>query len=193
MVLMKGIIYARQSKKEHEENSYSIPGQIDDMTKIAQARNIELPNEPITDPATRGKKIHRPGIDKLIREYIDDEEKKVDCILTTDIDRLGRNKTETFYFIGILSEVNVNIITRSRDYNIAKNPDDFIMAAIECRDAKRKVCRSGRGLRAGKERDSRTVCGSRVLFLRDMIKKWNGLMMAKRKKFAYVKTLRWCQ
>lgn len=147
---MKGIIYARQSKKEHEENSYSIPGQIDDMTKIAQARNIELPNEPITDPATRGKKIHRPGIDKLIREYIDDEEKKVDCILTTDIDRLGRNKTETFYFIGILSEVNVNIITRSRDYNIAKNPDDFIMAAIECRDAEKEGMQIGSRTQSGK-------------------------------------------
>jgi len=147
---MRGIIYARQSKKEEEENSYSISSQIDDMTKIAKEHNIELLYEPITEPATRGYKIHRPGIDKLIREHIDDEEKRINCVLTVDVDRLGRNETETFYFMGILSGVHINILTKSREYNIEKNSDDFIMAAIDCHSAKKEGIKIGLRTQSGK-------------------------------------------
>jgi DNA invertase Pin-like site-specific DNA recombinase/uncharacterized protein YbaR (Trm112 family) len=147
---MRGIIYARQSKKEQEENSYSIQGQIDDMTKIAQEHNIELLYEPLTDPATRGYKIHRPGIDKLIREHIDDDGKKIDFVLTVDVDRLGRNESETLYFMGILSEVHINILTKSREYNLEKNPDDFIIAAIDCHNAKKEGIKIGLRTQSGK-------------------------------------------
>ena len=147
---MKGIIYARQSKKEQEENSYSIPGQIDDMEKVGQEENIELPYPPITDPATRGNKIHRPGIDKLIKEYIDDEKKEVKCVLTTDVDRLGRNERETFYFISILNEVGVSIRTKTRWYDITKNPDDFIIAAVDVHNAQREGKKIGLRTQSGK-------------------------------------------
>jgi len=127
---MRGIIYARQSKKEQEENSYSIKSQIEDMTKFAQEHNIELPYPPIVDLGVSGKQTIRPGTEKLW-EYVNGENKLIDCILVLDADRLGRHKVESLYFMWILNENQVKVITKDRQYDMAEKPTDYIVAAMD--------------------------------------------------------------
>lgn len=127
---MRGLIYARQSKKEDEENSYGIPSQIDEMTEYAQQHKIELPYEPIIDRGISGQSIHRAGISQVKKLVKQDDQ--LDCLLVVHVNRIGRHVIEPLIFAWELNNNAIDIVTKNRTYNINKNPEDVILLIIDC-------------------------------------------------------------
>jgi DNA invertase Pin-like site-specific DNA recombinase/transposase-like protein len=127
---MRGIIYARQSKKEEEENSYSIPSQIDEMTEYAQQHKIEFPHEPIIDRGISGQSIHRDGIEKVLKLIKQDDQ--LDCFLVVDVDRIGRFGIEPLFFMWILNNQGIKIISKDREYDMINNPTDIVLSSVDC-------------------------------------------------------------
>ena len=127
---MKGLIYARQSKKEEKENSYSIPAQIKESTDYANAHKIELPYPPIVERGKSGQRIQREGIIQSFNLISKDPE--LSYFLVTDVDRIGRHEVDPLFFMWLLNYKHVTIIANGREYNITKDPVDVIISAADC-------------------------------------------------------------
>ena len=149
---MRGIIYARQSKKEQRENSYSIPSQIDEMTQYATSNEIELPYEPIVDAGKSGQKIQREGLEKCLK--LIDSDPQINCFLVIDVDRIGRHEVDPLFFMWILNYRNVKIISKLRKYDIKEDPADVILSAVDCY----------KGYREGRDIGERTQRGKKARF-----------------------------
>lgn len=156
------LIYVRVSSHEQtnngdeEENTDdddteydqgSIEGQIEELQKIADRKDLELAHEPIRDEAQSGTNFDRAGIKKVFKLA---QKPEVGYLLVEKIDRLGRTAPETLYFIHLLqSKYDVSLITASGETDIG-SVDGLTQATL--RSLMAEVQNNLRTAKAQKER-----------------------------------------
>ncbi len=87
-------LYPRVSGHEQEDN-YSIPDQIDRMTKYCESRDWMV-YKIYTDSGFTGSNMERPGLQDMMKDV---ENGKLDMVLVYKLDRLSRSQKDTLYLI----------------------------------------------------------------------------------------------
>ena len=92
----KAGIYLRLSKDdENSGESASISNQRNIVTEYAKSNNIIISEEYIDDGYS-GTNFDRPGFNRMISDV---KNGTINCVITKDLSRLGRNSTKTLEFI----------------------------------------------------------------------------------------------
>lgn len=92
----KAGIYLRLSKDdENSGESASISNQRNIVTEYAKSNNIIISEEYIDDGYS-GTNFDRPGFNRMISDI---KNGTINCVITKDLSRLGRNSTKTLEFI----------------------------------------------------------------------------------------------
>ncbi len=91
-LLYKTAIYLRLSKDDDDKSeSVSIATQRSILQDFARANNFRIVDEYVDDGYS-GTNYNRPEFQRLVRDI---EQKKIDCVMTKDLSRLGRNSART--------------------------------------------------------------------------------------------------
>lgn len=112
-------IYTRLSKDDgNEGESISIDTQKHFLTKYVQEQNWQL-SEIYVDDGFSGTNFERPAFKRMIKDI---EDNKLDCVITKDLSRLGRNYLECGYYLEIFfPEHNVRYIALSDSVDTISN------------------------------------------------------------------------
>lgn len=89
--------YMRLSRDDGDEaESESIENQRDIIDNYIEEReDLEIIGEYVDDGFT-GTNFNRPGFQKMLNDI---EENKIDCIITKDLSRFGRDHIDTGYYL----------------------------------------------------------------------------------------------
>ena len=112
-------IYTRLSKDDGTDGeSISIDTQKHLLTKYVQEQNWQIA-EIYVDDGFSGTNFERPDFKRMIKDI---EENKLDCVITKDLSRLGRNYLECGYYLEIFfPEHNVRYIALSDSVDTISN------------------------------------------------------------------------
>ena len=88
-------LYPRVSTQEQAKEGYSIPEQIERLTKYCEAMQWTV-YKIYTDPGYSGGDMNRPGLKDMIRDV---EAGKLDKVIVYKLDRLSRSQKDTLYLI----------------------------------------------------------------------------------------------
>jgi DNA invertase Pin-like site-specific DNA recombinase len=105
----------------------SISEQLRILEELAKEKGIDLPYEQIIEIES-GMDFPRKGISKILDIA---ENKPLDYVLVLRLDRLGRDMTETPYFMKQLFERGVKILAPEKMYSFS-DPLEIIQAVFEC-------------------------------------------------------------
>jgi len=95
---LKVAVYCRLSKEDEErEQSESIKNQETSLLNYARERNWKV-MESYLDDGYSGTSFERPGFQRMIRDIQDG---LIDCVITKDYSRLGREHIQTSYYTEI--------------------------------------------------------------------------------------------
>jgi len=103
----RAILYARVSTDDQAEEGYSVPEQIRDLTRYAEAKSYDL-GEPIIDDGYSSRTMNRPGL-ALVREMA--AEGAFDILLVTKWNRLFRRGAYQDLFIAEMKLAGVEVIS----------------------------------------------------------------------------------
>lgn len=109
----RGIILIRVSSRDQAKEGYSIPGQRRWAEKTASSNEIELPHEPIILEGISAKNF---PVEWEKVEWLIQEDKNLTDVLVIDLDRIGREASETICFILRLLRKGITIVTKEREY-----------------------------------------------------------------------------
>lgn len=89
--------YMRLSRDDGDDReSESIENQRDIIDNYTQGKeDLEIVQEYVDDGFT-GTNFNRPGFQKMLQDI---EEGKIDCIITKDLSRFGRDHIDTGYYL----------------------------------------------------------------------------------------------
>lgn len=89
--------YMRLSREDGDDReSESIENQRDIIDNYIQGKEeLEILQEYVDDGFT-GTNFNRPGFQKMLKDI---EERKIDCIITKDLSRFGRDHIDTGYYL----------------------------------------------------------------------------------------------
>src|SRR5919199_2808343 len=104
----KAILYARVSTEEQAEEGYSLPEQIRDLRRYAQAQGYAILGDPIVDDGYSGRTMNRPGL-ALVRELAEDG--AFDVLLVAKWNRLFRRGAYQDLFIAEMKLAGVDVIS----------------------------------------------------------------------------------
>lgn len=112
-------IYTRLSKDDGTDGeSISIDTQKHLLTKYVQEQNWQIA-EIYVDDGFSGTNFERPAFKRMIKDI---EENKLDCVITKDLSRLGRNYLQCGYYLEIFfPEHNVRYIALSDGVDTISN------------------------------------------------------------------------
>jgi DNA invertase Pin-like site-specific DNA recombinase/predicted RNA-binding Zn-ribbon protein involved in translation (DUF1610 family) len=97
------------------------------MERIAEERGIGLPYDPIVDAGISGQNLERKNLEKILKLA---EERKINYLLTIDLDRIGRDAVESLYYIYRLrKDFGVKIIEKDGEIDMSKI-SDLVKAVI---------------------------------------------------------------
>jgi site-specific DNA recombinase len=103
----RAILYARVSTDDQAEEGYSVPEQIRDLTRYAEAKGYAI-GEPIIDDGYSGRTMNRPGL-ALVREMA--AEGAFDILLVAKWNRLFRRGAYQDLFIAEMKLAGVEVIS----------------------------------------------------------------------------------
>ena len=112
-------IYTRLSKDDGTDGeSISIDTQKHLLTKYVQEQNWQIA-EIYVDDGYSGTNFERPDFKRMLRDI---EDNKIDCVITKDLSRLGRNYLQCGYYLEIyFPEHNVRYIALSDGVDTLSN------------------------------------------------------------------------
>jgi hypothetical protein len=147
---LRGVPYYRTSPHD-EQNDSTNPSITKDQQKpmvegAFRAFSIEQVHEPIEDQAVSGEEFDREGLEE-IEELA--EAGKINVVVVSDIDRIGRVCEKTIEFVKRLrEEYDVYVIANFQFYDVSQGDDLETFNAKAGRAEANNKKRSGRGNRA---------------------------------------------
>ncbi|MDD4607995.1 MAG: recombinase family protein [Bacilli bacterium] len=153
-------IYVRVSTEEQKEYGYSIPQQIDLLTKLADKNNWSI-YKIYNDAGISGKNTEdRPMLKALLNDVKNNQISKV---LITKLDRLSRNVIDTATLLNIFNNFNCELIDYSGRKIESDNPSDWLFTIIQSAfgqyERKAIISRIKDGF-AGKVKMGKSICSS---------------------------------
>ncbi|MDD4547984.1 MAG: recombinase family protein [Bacilli bacterium] len=153
-------IYVRVSTEEQKEHGYSIPQQIDILTKLANNNKWKV-YKIYNDAGISGKNTEdRPMLKELIHDITN---KKISKVLITKMDRLSRNVIDTDTLLNFFNKFNCELIDSSGRKIEASNPSDWLFTIIQSAfgqyERKAIINRVKDGF-AGKVKQGKSLCSS---------------------------------
>jgi site-specific DNA recombinase len=104
----RAILYVRVSTDEQAEEGYSLPEQVRDLRRYAEANGYTIMGEPIEDDGYSGRTMNRPGLG-LVRELAHDG--AFDVLLVAKWNRLFRKGAYQDLFIAEMKLAGVDVIS----------------------------------------------------------------------------------
>lgn len=153
-------IYVRVSTEDQKEYGYSIPQQIDILTKLATNNNWNI-YKIYNDAGISGSNTeNRP----MLKELIDDiKNNKINKVLITKLDRLSRNVVDTETILNIFNSFNCELIDSSGKVIESNNPSGWLFTIIQSvfgqYERKAIISRVKDGF-AGKVKQGKSLCSS---------------------------------
>ena len=116
-------IYCRLSRDDGNDSiSMSIQNQKDSLIEYVNSKNWNLVDIYVDDGFT-GTNFNRPSFQRLITDI---EKKKINCVITKDLSRLGRNYLQTGYYTEEFFPNNdVRYIALNDNFDTVKGDNDF--------------------------------------------------------------------
>ncbi len=153
-------IYVRVSTEEQKEHGYSIPQQIDILTKLANNNEWKV-YKIYNDAGISGKNTEdRPMLKELINDITN---KKISKVLITKMDRLSRNVIDTDTLLNFFNNFNCELIDSSGRKIETSNPSDWLFTIIQSAfgqyERKAIINRVKDGF-AGKVKQGKSLCSS---------------------------------
>ena len=123
----KVAIYMRLSKEDYTnavgQDSGSIKNQRIILRKHAQENGLVIINE-FVDDGYSGTNFNRPGFQELLNAI---RRKEINCVITKDLSRLGRNHLEVGYYIeNFFPENRVRYIAVNEQYDSLNGDSDIV-------------------------------------------------------------------
>ena len=107
-------IYVRVSTNKQAEEGYSIPQQIERLTKYCEAMGWQVVKV-YTDDGYSGGDLERPAIKQMTKEI---EKGNADIVLVDKLDRLSRSQFDTLYMIQkVFDPNNVGFVSRAESFD----------------------------------------------------------------------------
>lgn len=139
--------YGRLSDEDRDKGgstfeSNSIGSQRDLILQYCKEKNIKTRNDGYFDDGITGQTFDREEFQRLIRDI---EKGLVDCVITKDLSRLGRDHSETGYYIEkYFPEHNVRYISINDNWDSKYDSVDMILWKLAyndvyCADISRKI------------------------------------------------------
>lgn len=104
----RAVLYTRVSTEDQAEEGYSLPEQIRDLTRYAQAQGYTVLGDPIEDDGYSGRTMNRPGLAR-VRELA--EEGAFDVLVVAKWNRLFRRGAYQDLFIAEMKLAGVDVIS----------------------------------------------------------------------------------
>jgi len=144
-------LYARKSAESDEKQALSIDSQINEMTKVAEANNLNIV-EIYKESHSAKDSGQRPIFNQIIENL---REQKFNALLTWNPDRLSRNAGDLGSLVDLMDQ---KLLLEIRTYNqkFINSPNEKFLLMILCSQAKlendNKSINVKRGLRASVEK-----------------------------------------
>jgi site-specific DNA recombinase len=107
-------IYVRVSTNKQAEEGYSIPQQIDRLSKYCEAMGWTVVKV-YTDDGYSGGDLERPAMKQMIKEL---DKGNADIVLVDKLDRLSRSQFDTLYMIQkVFDPNNVGFVSRAESFD----------------------------------------------------------------------------
>ena len=107
-------IYVRVSTNKQAEEGYSIPQQIERLTKFCEAMGWQVVKV-YTDDGYTGGNLERPALKSMIKEI---EKGNADIVLVDKLDRLSRSQFDTLFMIQkVFDANNVGFVSRAESFD----------------------------------------------------------------------------
>ncbi len=141
MALSTAIIYLRLSSDDkNKDESESITNQRMILRKYCENNSIRILKE-FSDDGYSGGNTNRPAFQEMLK-YL--EKTKVDCVLTKDLSRLGRDMREASYYAEqVFPELGVRYVAINDNFDSMNEntlaPFQFAMNDMYLREVSRKV------------------------------------------------------
>jgi len=144
-------LYARKSTESDEKQALSIDSQLNEMTKLAEANNLNVV-EVYKESHSAKDSMQRPVFNQMIKEL---REQKFNALLTWNPDRLSRNAGDLGSLVDLMDQ---KLLVEIRTYNqkFINSPNEKFLLMILCSQAKlendNKSINIKRGMRASVEK-----------------------------------------
>ncbi|MFA5603951.1 MAG: recombinase family protein [Bacilli bacterium] len=152
-------IYVRVSTEDQKEFGYSIPQQIDLLSKLANKNNWYI-YKIYNDAGISGKNTDRPKLKELLDDI---KNQKINKVLITKLDRLSRNVVDTATLLNVFNSFNCELIDSTGRKIESDNPSDWLFTIIQSAfgqyERKAIINRIKDGF-AGKAKMGKTLCSS---------------------------------
>lgn len=114
MITKRVFIYVRVSTVQQAEEGYSIPQQIERLTKYCEAMGWQVVKVYVDDGHSGGS-MERPGLQQMFKDI---EKGHADLILVDKLDRLSRSQFDTLYMIQkVFDPQNVAFVSRAEAFD----------------------------------------------------------------------------
>ena len=117
-------LYIRLSKEDETEGpSQSVTNQKSLLNEFVQQHRLSV-YDTYVDDGWSGTSFDRPDFQRMIEDI---EAKKVNMVITKDLSRLGRHRTQTALFIDYLREHDVRVLSATENIDTFNENDDLII------------------------------------------------------------------
>ena len=114
MITKRVFIYVRVSTVQQAEEGYSIPQQIERLTKYCEAMGWQVVKVYVDDGHSGGS-MERPGLQQMFKDI---EKGHADLVLVDKLDRLSRSQFDTLYMIQkVFDPQNVAFVSRAEAFD----------------------------------------------------------------------------
>ena len=125
--MKKAVIYARVSSLGDRQDTQR---QVDDLTRYAQANDIEVIRTYTEKVSGAKKRVDRPVLNQCL---IDATAQQIDIILVSELSRLGRNVEDVLNNVLYCKNSNINVYFQKEQFSIFQpdgQPHPFLMIFI---------------------------------------------------------------
>ena len=125
--MKKAVIYARVSSLGDRQDTQR---QVDDLTRYAQANDIEVIRTYTEKVSGAKKRVDRPILNQCL---IDATAQQIDIILVSELSRLGRNVEDVLNNVLYCKNSNINVYFQKEQFSIFQpdgQPHPFLMIFI---------------------------------------------------------------
>ena len=120
----RAAIYCRLSKDDDlDGESASIANQRDMLEKYCEKQGWEVVAV-YQDDGYTGLNMERPDLKRMLKAI---ERRQINLVITKDLSRLGRHRTQTALFIDYLREHQVRVISATEGVDTFRDEDDLII------------------------------------------------------------------